>query len=156
PRRAGGPGRSRCRAGRPGRGVAPDQQAAGAPADRRGAAVLRGPRRRRDRGDPGLLAGHRADPHDAGPRRAAPAHRHLGGEPAMTDTISAVLREHAEGDIHIERLLGAVRTGALRRRRRRTVLTSGVTMLALLLVAVAGATPGRRSAPSSGAATLHP
>jgi len=51
----------------------------------------------------------------------------------MNETITATLREHAEGDIHIDRLLGAVHAGARRRQRRRRS-AGGV---ALILVAVA-------------------
>jgi hypothetical protein len=53
----------------------------------------------------------------------------------MSHMISATLRERADGDIHIERLLSAVHTGARRRRRWRLAATAAcvvVTVAALV------------------------
>jgi hypothetical protein len=47
----------------------------------------------------------------------------------MNETISAVLREHADGDIHIEHLLSTVRAGARRRRRDRIALAGGAAVV---------------------------
>src|SRR4051812_27943728 len=54
----------------------------------------------------------------------------------MKETISSVLRDQADGEIHIESLLSAVHAGARRRRHRRLALTAG----AAVVVALAGAT----------------
>ena len=56
----------------------------------------------------------------------------------MNETISAVLREHADGDIHIERLLGAVHAGARRRRRHRLTLAGGALVVVAASVVVTG------------------
>src|SRR5690348_13557723 len=52
----------------------------------------------------------------------------------MNDTIADVLREHADDDVHIERLLGAVHAGVRRRRHRRAALT-GTTLIAVAAAA---------------------
>lgn len=66
----------------------------------------------------------------------------------MTDMISATLRARAEGDIHIERLLSAVHTGARRRRRRRfAVAAAALVAVASLAAAGSGAFFGTRGAP---------
>jgi hypothetical protein len=63
----------------------------------------------------------------------------------MNETITAALREHAEGDIHIDRLLGAVRAGARRRQRRRRAVAGGAVIVFAVaaLVGVRGVLPGR-------------
>jgi hypothetical protein len=63
----------------------------------------------------------------------------------MDDMITTALRERAEGDIHVERLLGAVRAGVRRQRRRRFAIGCGVSATVAALVAVAGlaVVPGR-------------
>lgn len=72
----------------------------------------------------------------------------------MNETILAVLRENADGDIHIETLLRAVHTGARRQRRRRQVMASAAVAVVVVaaLVGVSGATAGRRPATSAGPA----
>lgn len=67
----------------------------------------------------------------------------------MNETISSVLREHADGDIHIERLLGAVHAGARRRRQRRLALAAGAVVVAAL-VGVTGVVFTRQSNPVAG------
>jgi hypothetical protein len=56
----------------------------------------------------------------------------------MTETISSVLHEYADGDVHIERLLGAVHAGARKRRNRRLTAVGGI-LVAAVLAAVTGA-----------------
>jgi hypothetical protein len=70
----------------------------------------------------------------------------------MTETISASLREHADGDVHIERLLGAVHAGARHRRRRRLMLASGavVVIAAAALAGVRSVVASRAPAPVAG------
>jgi hypothetical protein len=68
----------------------------------------------------------------------------------MTNLISATLRDRAEGDIHIERLLSAVHTGARRRRQRRLTMSAcAVVAVAALAAAGSVATSGTRDAPAS-------
>jgi hypothetical protein len=64
----------------------------------------------------------------------------------MDDMIATALREHADGDIHVERLLDSVRAGVRRQRRRRFAASCGAAVVAVGLVAVAGvaALPDRR------------
>jgi hypothetical protein len=70
----------------------------------------------------------------------------------MNDTIETVLREHADDDIHIERLLTAVHAGVRRRRQRRAVLTGAALMVVAALAGVTGATPEPRTvSPGTGA-----
>lgn len=61
----------------------------------------------------------------------------------MNETISAVLRDHADGDVHVERLLATVYADVRRRRQRRLALTCAV----LVLAALAGVSGAMRSAP---------
>jgi hypothetical protein len=63
----------------------------------------------------------------------------------MNDTIETVLREHADDDIHIERLLTAVHAGVRRRRQRRAVLTGAALVVVAALAGVTGATPEPRT-----------
>lgn len=67
----------------------------------------------------------------------------------MDHMIATALREHAEGEIHIERLLDAVRTGARRQRRRRLAVGCGAALAVVALIgAVAlAAAPGRQPDP---------
>jgi hypothetical protein len=63
----------------------------------------------------------------------------------MNETISAALRDHADGDIHIERLLDAVHAGARRRaRRRRSLQAFGAVVVVAALVGVTGTVFERR------------
>jgi len=64
----------------------------------------------------------------------------------MDDMIATALRERAEGDIHVEQLLDAVRTGARRRQRRRFAVGFGAAAAVVALLAGAGmaALPDRR------------
>jgi len=73
----------------------------------------------------------------------------------VNETISSVLRDHADGDIHIERLLGAVHAGARRRRQRRLALTTGAMVVAAALVGVTGVVSTRQSAPVAGPVPDH-
>jgi hypothetical protein len=75
----------------------------------------------------------------------------------MTDLISAALRERADGDIHIERLLAAVHAGARRRRRRRVAVTA-CAVVAAVAVAAAGSVAVSRTggAPVRPAASASP
>lgn len=75
----------------------------------------------------------------------------------MTDLISAALRERADGDIHIERLLAAVHAGARRRRRWRITATASA-VVAAVAVAAAGsvAVSGTGGAPVRPAASTSP
>jgi hypothetical protein len=52
----------------------------------------------------------------------------------MNETISAALRDHADGDIHIERLLSAVHAGARRQRRRRLAPAGGAVVALVAMV----------------------
>jgi hypothetical protein len=66
----------------------------------------------------------------------------------MTEVISAALRDRAEGDIHVERLLSAVHTGVRRRRRRRMVGTACAVVAVAALAAAGGVVfAGTRDAP---------
>jgi hypothetical protein len=68
----------------------------------------------------------------------------------MNETISSVLREHADGDIHIERLLGAVYTSVRRRRQRRIAsVVAAAVAVAVLLVAASAVSGGRPATPAS-------
>jgi hypothetical protein len=71
----------------------------------------------------------------------------------MNETITAALREHAQGDIHIDRLLGAVHAGARRRQRRRRAVAGGAVIVVAVaaLVGVRGVVPG--PAPVAGPAS---
>jgi hypothetical protein len=69
----------------------------------------------------------------------------------MNETISTALRDHADGDIHIERLLSAVHAGARRRRQRRLALACGAVVVAAL-VGVTGAVSTRQPATIAGPA----
>jgi hypothetical protein len=55
----------------------------------------------------------------------------------MTEMIAAALRDKAEGDIHVERLLSAVHTG-VRRRRRRNLLGTACAVVAVAVLAAGG------------------
>ncbi len=70
----------------------------------------------------------------------------------MTDLISTVLRDRADGDPHIERLLSAVHAGA-RRRRRQRLAVSACAVVTVVALAAAGhvAFPGPRGAPDRSA-----
>lgn len=68
----------------------------------------------------------------------------------MNETISSVLHDHADGDIHIERLLGAVHAGARRQRHRRLALTGGAVVMAAALVGVTGTVSIRQPDPVAG------
>ncbi len=69
----------------------------------------------------------------------------------MNTNISAVLHEHADDDVHIERLLGAVHAGVRRRRQVRTALAGGAVVVLAALVGVTGATPSQQPAtPAAG------
>jgi hypothetical protein len=63
----------------------------------------------------------------------------------MDEMIATALRERAEGDVHVERLLGAVRAGVRRQRRRRFLAGCGAAAVVATLVGAAGAValPGR-------------
>lgn len=54
----------------------------------------------------------------------------------MNETISAVLHEHAGGDIRVEALLDAVHTGARRRRQRRLARLGGAAVLGVVTATV--------------------
>jgi hypothetical protein len=57
----------------------------------------------------------------------------------MDEMIATALRERAEGDVHVERLLGAVRAGVRRQRRFRLVVGCGAAAAVVAtLVGVAG------------------
>jgi len=74
----------------------------------------------------------------------------------MNETISAALRDHADGDIHIERLLGAVHAGARRRRQRRVAVVGAALAVVVVLASVTAATPVPRSTPVGGPAPTRP
>jgi hypothetical protein len=79
----------------------------------------------------------------------------------MDDLIATALRERAEGDIHVERLLGAVRAGVRRQRRRRFAVGCGAVAVAGLVAAVGvavapGRGPGTVAAPPPVAAFPRP
>jgi hypothetical protein len=75
----------------------------------------------------------------------------------MTDLISAALRERADGDIHIERLLAAVHAGARRRRRRRVAGTACAVVAAVAVAAAGGVVvSGTGGAPVRPAASPAP
>jgi hypothetical protein len=63
----------------------------------------------------------------------------------MDEMIATALRERAEGDVHVERLLDAVRAGVRRQRRRRFLVGCGAAAVVATLVGAAGAValPGR-------------
>jgi hypothetical protein len=72
----------------------------------------------------------------------------------MDEMIATALRERAEGDdVHVERLLGAVRAGVKRQRRRRFAFGCGAAAAVVTLVGVAGAValPGREPGAGAGA-----
>jgi hypothetical protein len=71
----------------------------------------------------------------------------------MDEMIATALRERAEGDVHVERLLGAVRAGVKRQRRRRFALGCGAAAAVVTLAGVAGvvALPGRQPGARTGA-----
>ena len=74
----------------------------------------------------------------------------------MNETISAALRDHADGDIHIERLLGAVHAGARRRRQRRVAVVGAALAVVVVLASVSAATPVPRSTPVGGPVLTRP
>ncbi len=69
----------------------------------------------------------------------------------MNEIISAALRDNADGDIHIERLLTAVHTAVRRRRQRRLALVSAAAVV-LVLVSLAAVLSSRRPATIAGPA----
>lgn len=75
----------------------------------------------------------------------------------MSELISETLRERADGDIHVERLLSAVHTGA-RRRRRLRLAVSACALVAVVAVGAAGgvAFVGTRGAPDGSATPTAP
>jgi len=64
----------------------------------------------------------------------------------MDEMIATALRERAEGEIHVERLLGAVRAGVRRQRRRRFTVGCAAVAAVAALAGVAGVVvlPGGR------------
>jgi hypothetical protein len=77
----------------------------------------------------------------------------------MNEIISAALRENADGDIHIERLLSAVHTGVRRRRQRQLALGSAagvVLVLASLAVVLSSRQPATIAGPAPTATFPRP
>jgi hypothetical protein len=70
----------------------------------------------------------------------------------MDDLIATALRERAEGDIHVERLLGAVRAGVRRQRWRRFAVGCGAVAAVTGLLAAAGVAVAPGRGPDTGAA----
>src|SRR6266545_946414 len=132
----------------PGRGLGPAGPAPVPAARGACAAVLRGPRRRRDRNDPGLCPGDRAFPGGPRPCDAAPGITSDGqGGVAVTDVdVETVVRDAFRSHEHLVAggatgLLDAVRGRVQRRRRTFAVAASGLATLAVLAGAVWLATP---------------
>jgi hypothetical protein len=64
----------------------------------------------------------------------------------MSQTISRVLDEHADDDVHIERLLAAVHVGVRRRRQRRAAVVGASLLVMATLAGVTGAVPSLTTA----------
>jgi hypothetical protein len=77
----------------------------------------------------------------------------------MSDPISTVLHDHAEGDVHVERLINAVHAGARRHRQRRLAAVGSAVIVVAALVGITGAMSSRQASapvadPAPDAATL--
>jgi hypothetical protein len=71
----------------------------------------------------------------------------------MDHMITTALHAHAEGDVHVERLLDSVRAGARRQRRRRIAVGCGAALTVVALIGAVGGLvrPDPRPVPWTGA-----